>query len=142
LPQVYGSIEIDAPPSRVWDVFTDTSSFPSWNPFIRRMIGELVVGRHITIELKFGCVPMWLHPRVTVVRPPSELRWLARQPIPGVFDVERVFEFEPYGAKGTRFVQYETGRGLLAPLLMPVLEHPIAQGYAKLNEALRARVER
>jgi hypothetical protein len=139
---VHDQIDIDATPERVWREFTDFRSFPSWNPFIRKMSGRLVPGRRLRITLRLGRALVKLHPWVTVVKPARELRWLAREPVPRLFDVERVFEFQPRGAAGTRFVQQETGRGLLAPILMPLLHHSIAHGYTALNKALKARAER
>jgi len=138
---VYDQIDIKATPERVWKVFTDFSSFPSWNPFIRQMKGELVPGRKLQITLRLGRSMLRFRPRVTVVKPTREIRWLARQRIHRLFDVERAFEFEPEGASGTRFVQFEVGRGLLAPIIMPIMHRRIAKGYAALNQALKARAE-
>ncbi|MDQ6616802.1 MAG: SRPBCC domain-containing protein [Actinomycetota bacterium] len=138
---VHDHIDIDASPERVWQVFTDFRSFPSWNPFIRKMKGELLPGRRLRITLRLGRRMLRFRPRVTVVRPARELRWLARQRIPRLFDVERGFEFEPRGPSRTRFVQFEIGRGLMAPIVMPIMRRRIAKGYAALNKALKARAE-
>jgi hypothetical protein len=139
--KVHDSIDIDATPERVWQVFTDFRSFPSWNPFIRRMKGQLIPGRKLRITLRLGRRKLRFRPRVTVVKPAREIRWLARQRIPRLFDVERSFEFEPRGDGGTRFVQAEVGRGLMAPIVMPLMHRRIAKGYAALNQALKARAE-
>jgi Polyketide cyclase / dehydrase and lipid transport len=32
-------IEIDAPPSRVWEIVTDFEKYASWNPFIKKISG-------------------------------------------------------------------------------------------------------
>jgi hypothetical protein len=138
---VHDRIDIDASPERVWQVFTDFRSFPTWNPFIRKMKGQLVPGRKLHITLRLGRHLMRFRPRVTVVKPAREIRWLARQPIHRLFDVERAFEFEPHGKSGTRFVQFEIGRGLMAPIIMPLMRRNIAKGYAALNLALKARAE-
>lgn len=138
---VHDKIDIDASPDRVWQVFTDFGSFPSWNPFIRKMKGKLVPGRRLRVTLRLGHHKMRFRPRVTVVKPDREIRWLARQFIPRLFDVERGFEFEPRGDSGTRFVQFEVGRGLLAPIIMPIMRKDIAKGYAALNQALKTRAE-
>jgi hypothetical protein len=37
-------IVIDAPPERVWAAVTDFAAYPEWNPFIRRISGELREG--------------------------------------------------------------------------------------------------
>jgi hypothetical protein len=138
---VHDQIDIDASPERVWQVFTDFRSFPSWNPFIRKMKGKLVPGQRLRITLRLGRRRLRFRPRVTVVKPAREIRWLARQPVPRLFDVERAFKFEPRGASGTRFVQFEVGRGLMAPIIMPLMHRRIAKGYAALNQALKARAE-
>jgi hypothetical protein len=138
---VYDQIDIAATPERVWKVFTDFTSFPSWNPFIRRMTGELVPGRKLHITLRLGRSLLRFKPRVSVVKPSREIRWVARQAIPRLFDVERAFEFEAEGPSATRFVQFEVGRGLLAPIIMPLMRRRIAKGYGALNRALKARAE-
>lgn len=134
-------VEIEAPPSRVWETFTDFRSFPQWNPFIRRAEGELMGGSRLRVTLQLGRLAVPLRPRVTRVDAPRELRWRARLGVPGLFDVDRRFFFEPVGAAGCRFHQAERARGLLSPLLMPLLRRPILRGYHRLNTALKTRVE-
>ncbi|MBO0747332.1 MAG: SRPBCC domain-containing protein [Acidimicrobiaceae bacterium] len=138
---VIDQIEIGAPPERVWEVFTDFPAFPTWNPFITALEGKLEPGRRLRVTLRLGSRLVRLRPEVTVVRPAREIRWLVRQPIRGIFDVERVFEFEPLASSGTRFAQWEVGRGLLAPVIMAIVGPMIARGYAALNRSLRMRVE-
>jgi hypothetical protein len=105
------------------------------------MTGQLVPGKKLRISLRLGRSMLRFRPRVTVVKPTREIRWLARQKIPRLFDVERAFEFEPDGKSGTRFVQFEVGRGFMAPIIMPLMNRRIAKGYAALNKALKARAE-
>jgi hypothetical protein len=138
---VHDQIDIDAPPERVWEVFTDFQSFPSWNPFIRQLTGELATGSRLHVTLKLGPGTMRFRPRVTVVSSPREIRWLDQQRIPHLFDVERSFEFEPLGTSGTHFAQSEVGSGLMAPIIMPIMHYWLKQGYAALNLALKARAE-
>lgn len=135
-------IEIRATPEKVWAIFTDVGSYPSWNPFIRRFEGTLAPGERIAITLRLGRRMVNLRPTLTVVDEPRELRWLARQFLPHLFDVERRFVLEPLGPSGCRFIQSESGSGVLAPLLMPLLRRQILDGYRRLNVALKERVER
>ena len=95
---------IQAPAERVWAELTDFASFPDWNPFVREASGRLEVGEQLKIKLRLDRgLKMTFKPRVTVVEPNRELRWLATLGRPGVFDVDRAFLIEPYD-EGVRFV--------------------------------------
>lgn len=134
-------IEIRATPEKVWAIFTDFGSYPSWNPFIRKFEGTPAPGERVAIALRLGRRMVNLRPTVTVMIAPRRLHWLARQVLPHLFDVERRFVLEPLGPSGCRFIQSETGSGVLAPLLMPLLRRQILDGYRRLGVALKERVE-
>ncbi|MCW6009692.1 SRPBCC domain-containing protein [Micromonospora sp. CPCC 205371] len=142
MKEVRTEIEIGASPKKVWAVFTDFRSYPSWNPFIRKAEGTLAPGERIAITLRLGRRMVNLRPTLTVVDEPREVRWLARQFLPRLFDVERRFVLEPLGQSRCRFIQSETGSGVFAPLLMPLLRRQILDGYRRLDMALKERVER
>ena len=139
--QPHSEVAIDASPERVWAVLTDFPSFPAWNPFIRSARGRLLPGERLTITLLLGRRLVTFRPHLTVVDQPRELRWIARQLMPGLFDVDRRFLIEPVGTSGCRFVQSETGSGLLAPVLMRLMRRGILRGYRAFNAALKSRVE-
>ena len=138
--EVRSSTELAAPAERVWRELTDFASFPSWNPFIRAAEGPLVVGGRLRIRLRLAGLPVTFRPRVTRVDPPRELRWLAAQWVPGLFDVDRRFVIDPVAPDRCRFTQSESATGLLAPLLMRLGARPILAGYRSFEAALRDRV--
>jgi hypothetical protein len=132
---------IDAPAERVWAAMTDFSSFPSWNPFVREASGRLEPGEQLKIRLQLDRMKMTFKPRVTVVDPGRELRWLATLGRPGVFDVDRAFQIEPRDG-GVLFVMSEECTGWLTPVMFATnLEAQLYRGYDAFNEALRKRVE-
>jgi hypothetical protein len=133
---------IKAPPERVWAAMTDFASFPDWNPFVRRAQGRLEPGERLEIRLRLDHgLPMTFRPRVTVVEPCRELRWLATLGRPGVFDVDRAFQITPYDG-GVMFVMSEECTGWLTPVMFATnLEAQLYRGYDAFNEALRKRVE-
>ena len=47
--ELNSEIEINASPETVWKLLTDTSRFPEWNPFIRRLSGEFKVGQKLVV---------------------------------------------------------------------------------------------
>lgn len=139
--ELRSQVDIGASPERVWQLLTDFDSFPAWNPFIRRAEGELLPGRRLRLLLLLGGRHVSLCPRLTVVDAPRELRWLARAPVPGLFDVERCFVIEPTGPRRCRLHQSEVATGLLSPVLLPLLRRSILAGYRALERALVDRVE-
>jgi hypothetical protein len=132
---------INAPADRVWAEMTDFGSFPEWNPFVREASGRLEPGEQLRIRLQLDRMKMTFKPRVTVVEPGRELRWLATLGRPGVFDVDRAFQIEPRNG-GVLFVMSEECTGWLTPVMFATnLEAQLYRGYDAFNDALRKRVE-
>lgn len=135
-------ISITAPPSRVWHLLTDFASFPQWNPFIRRAIGEPREGARLEVYLQPpGAKGMTFRPRVLKAVQNRELRWLGHFLIPGLFDGEHIFTIEPLEAGRVRFVQREIFTGLLVPLFMRWMEKDTRRGFEEMNRALKLRAE-
>jgi hypothetical protein len=138
---VQHEIEIDAPPSAVWAVLADTESYAAWNPFVRRLTGELRGGARLEAEIAPpGGRAMTFRPMVLAAEPDRELRWLGRLLVPGLFDGEHAFRLEPLDDGRTRFVQSERFDGVLVGLLRRTLEKT-RLGFEQMNEALKRRVE-
>lgn len=135
------TIEIDATPAEVWAVLTDTASFPAWNPFIRRLEGELRPGAKLSVTIQPpGHRSSTFRPTVLAADPARELRWLGRALIAGIFDGEHSFHLEPLPTGGTRLTQAERFSGILVRPFRTTLDST-ELGFRQMNEALKARVE-
>jgi hypothetical protein len=135
-------IDIQASAERVWQILTDWSAYPEWNPYIRSLTGELQVGARLEVYLQAsGARGMTFKPTVLIVEPNREFRWLGHLLIPGLFDGEHVFTIEPLAAGGVRFVQREVFKGLLVPLFAASLDRDTQRGFVEMNQALKARAE-
>ena len=135
-------IEIDAPPERVWAVVSDFAAYPEWNPFIRRIGGELREGARLEVRIEPPDTrAMTFKPTVRAVEANRELRWLGRLLLPGVFDGEHSLRIEPLDSGRSRFIQSERFTGLLVGLLGGTLSKTEA-GFEQMNTALKARAER
>ncbi|MCB9654468.1 MAG: SRPBCC domain-containing protein [Deltaproteobacteria bacterium] len=138
-------IEIEAPAATVWAILTDTSMFPTWNPFIHRVEGELRLGSTLEVELGApGKSKMIFKPTVVALEPNRALRWLGKLFMRGLFDGEHIFELEPKSnasANGTRFIHREEFSGLLVPLFRRLLERDTRPGFEAMNQALKVRAE-
>src|SRR2546428_4699786 len=133
-------VETDAPAERLWAVLLDFERFPDWNPFIRSIRGQALVGSRLDVLLgASGTRPMRFRPTVKAVVPNRELRWLGRLGLPRLFDGEHFFQIEPLGPMRSRFVQRERFRGLFVPLLARSLNRDARPGFAEVNPALRGR---
>ena len=130
------TLRIAAPPSRVWAVLVDTADYPRWNPFMR-LSGPLLPGRVIEhVELD-GDDRTVFHPRLLVVRPDRELRWLGRIALPRLLDAEHVILLRPDG-QGTLLMQGERLRGVGVWLLDT---DALRTRFEATNKVLRKRVE-
>jgi uncharacterized membrane protein len=75
------SIEIDAPPQLVWDVFSDVEHWPDWTASVTSLIGldgpALAVGRRFAIKQPGMSKLVW---KVTEIDPGSSWTWVQRSP--------------------------------------------------------------
>jgi hypothetical protein len=140
--ELRSEIEIEAPAERVWQLLTDFSSFPQWNPFIRHASGTIQVGERLEVNIQpSGARGMTFRPSVLKAEPNRELRWLGHLLIPGLFDGEHIFSIEPRGEGRVRFTQREIFTGLLVPLFARGLDTDTRRGFDEMNRALKARAE-
>ncbi len=135
-------IEIDAPPSVVWAVLSDTEAHKDWNPFIRAFTGDLKVGNRLAVTIEPpGNEPMQIKPTVLQVIENQELRWIGRLGMPGIFDGEHSFILEETDQGTTRFRHAETFSGMLVYPLMAFIGASTQDGFNAMNAALKSRVE-
>lgn len=143
MKELFTDIEILASADRVWQVLTDFTAYPQWNPFILHVEGEAKEGARLAVDLRPpGGKPMRFRPIVLRAVPNRELRWLGHFLIPGLFDGEHIFTIEPLRAARVRFIQREIVKGLLVPLFTRLLEENTRRGFEEMNRALKARAER
>jgi len=75
------SVEIDAPPHLVWDVFSDVERWPEWTASVTSLVGRdgsaLAVGRRFAIKQPGMQKLVW---KVTEIDPGSSWTWVQRSP--------------------------------------------------------------
>ena len=141
-PSIETEIEIDAPASVVWKELADTGAYGDWNPFVRRISGDLEVGQHLKVTVGAdGNSPMDFTPEVLVASENQELRWVGRLGFKGVFDGEHYFILEETDHGTTVFRHGENFTGLLGYPLIALIREDTHNGFLAMNEALKARAE-
>ncbi len=121
---------------------TDTRGYADWNPFIRRLQGDLREGSKLDVRIEPpDARPLTFKPTVLRVEPERELRWLGRFLVRGLFDGEHSFRLEPIGEGRSRFTQAERFSGVLVGLFKSTLDKT-ETGFEQMNHALKERAER
>jgi hypothetical protein len=125
----------------VWAVISDFAAYPEWNPFIRRIGGELREGARLKVRIEPPQArATTFKPTVRSVEPNRELCWLGRLFVPGIFDGEHCLSIEPLQSNRSRFVQSERFSGILVALVKGTLQKTDT-GFGQMNAALKDRVE-
>ena len=140
--QITTEIQIGASASSVWEVLTDFSRYPDWNPFILRVQGIVQEGARVRYRFAFPPgIRMWATATVLQFQQQKELRWAAHFLSPVLFNGEHYFAIERVSGNSVTFHHGEIFTGLLAPLaLLPLRIHG-QRVYQSLNNALKERVE-
>jgi len=142
MKSLYTEIEINAPISIVWKIFTDFQLYPDWNPFIRSFDGIPEAGRQFGVTIQpTGKRPMTFKPVCLALIPEEEFRWLGRLGINGLFDGEHIFELKKVDKTRTLFIQRENFRGVLVPLFWGFLDKSTRSGFEEMNQQLKMRAE-
>lgn len=138
--QLRTEIEINAPPSKVWEVLTDTARFDEWNPLLSDFEGTLEEGELVRMSVAQPRGRSTRHKfRVLKVEPERELRWRSRMLARWLFQGEHFFQLSET-ATGTKLVQGEDFQGMIAKRYS-VLLPSTARGFALMNAALKDRAE-
>src|SRR5215204_1252878 len=142
MKKLRSEIDIEASAEQVWDILTDFASYPQWNPFIRRISGELKAGERLDVRLEPpDSRGITLRPTVLSAEPNRQLRWLGHLFVPGLFDGEHSLSIQALEENRVRFVQSEVFKGVLVPLFARSLDKNTLRGFEEMNGALKERVE-
>lgn len=133
----YGvGVEIDASPDVVWEVLTDAAGYPTWNPTVTGIEGEIVAGGDIVLSSTLDPDRSFpLH--VSTFEPPTRMVWEdGNDSFKGV----RQFELTERDG-GTSFTMTETFTGSMMGMIAPKLPDmgPSFESYAA---GLKAESER
>jgi hypothetical protein len=124
----------------VWAVLADLPSYPRWNPFIRRVDGELAKGAAWKAELTVNGRVFFTVPTViTELAPGTRLTW--RGGLPKLMTGTHSFGVtEALGV--VTLEQSESFSGALVSVVFPLLRPALTHRFTEMNEALMSEVVR
>ena len=130
-------ILINASPEKVWSILTNFEEYPSWNPFVLSLTGEMVVGQKIKIVLP----DMSFNPTLLVYNENKEMRWIGKLLFKGVFDGEHSFVIIDNENGTVTFKHEEIFSGMLVGPFSKKLDRDTKPGFQAMNEKLKDLAE-
>lgn len=132
------SIQIQAAPEKVWQILTDASGYPAWDPGMNRIEGQLALGQSVKFYTKLA--PDQAFPvRVTAFEPGRKLVLTGGMPL-GLFKSERTHTLTPTSG-GTLFKTEEIFSGLLLPVFGKSIPD-LTENFAGFVAALKKQAEK
>ena len=135
--EIKTSIVINATPKKIWQVLTDFSAYPFWNPFIKSITGNVKMGEKIKVEFE----KMTFKPKVLKYTKNQEFEWLGHLLFSGLFDGKHRFLLIDNGDGTTTFQHSESFKGILVPLFKKKLNTEFKPQFEEMNMALKVLVE-
>ncbi len=134
------TIDIDTTAERIWQVLADFESYPQWNPMLINVRTHLEPGAEVRFEvaLREGARPLRLKANINVLQTAAELAW--RGGMSPLITGQHYFRIEPLDEQRCRFHHGEHFKGLLLPLLKPILNNASSL-YEAMNSELKQRAE-
>lgn len=131
------SQETSAPPARVWRVWSDVNRWPEWNPDMKasRLDGPLKLGATGMIDTRSG----GKHDVVVTHYEEGRSFELESTALPGTKMAIRA-TIAPSGT-GSRITQGFEPRGLLAPIVGPMMSGQILKTFNSVLAGLKQKAE-
>jgi hypothetical protein len=137
---LYTEVIINAPAEKVWKEFTNFSEYPNWNPFLRKVSGDMKSGNSINVTIQpKNHEPVDFNPAIIIYEEKRTVQWEGKLFIPGLFTGRHTFQLINIDKDKTRFIQKEDFNGILVPFIS--LDATL-EGFKEMNGLLKSRIEK
>jgi hypothetical protein len=141
MKEIRTEIMINTSKEEVWNILTNFSKYPEWNPFIRSLEGQAVKDTRLVAILQLeDRKPMVFKPVVTVSDEKKKFEWFGSTPL-NVVNGRHYFILEEISEKQVKFIHGEQFTGILAGPFHKKLAEPTRAGFMEMNKALKDRAE-
>jgi hypothetical protein len=136
--EISTKITLEAPAERIWELLSDCSLYPNWNPVIKQASGKLAEGEHLSFVVAFiESAPFEVKPKVLSVEPGKGFCWQQSVYFTGIFNWKYCAGLEAITHEKLIFMQRFSFGGIIGPLFTLAMKSHVASGLARMNEALR-----
>lgn len=136
-------ITIQASPEKVWSILTNFNEYPNWNPFIKSIQGDMIIGQQFKARIEPpNAKGMNFEPVLLEFKKNTEFRWKGKLFINGLFDGEHQFLLIENADGSTTLIQSEKFNGILVPLFKKMIDVNTRNGFMAMNEKLKELAEK
>jgi len=132
---------INAKPSVIWSLLTDSRRYPEWNTTVTKIEGNIALGEQIKVYAKIS--PDQAFPvKVTAFEPDTAMTWQSGMPL-GLFKGVRTYHLTPQNNNGNGPVAFhmsEVFSGLLSPLIVPSIPD-LTEPFEQFAACLKSKAE-
>jgi hypothetical protein len=140
MKEIRGSIDIDAPNAKVWEVLTDFKAYPQWNPFITQMSGDLKEGSIIDVVVKIpGRKDTHFKSKLVKIADKQELIFNGTIK-KGMLTDDHLFKMESLGENKTKMFQSIAFKGFMSYFAGSTIKDA-QKGLDLMNSAFKVRCE-
>ncbi len=134
-------IIINASKEKVWRILTDFDNYPSWNPFLINVKGQLQKGIRLTNTMLNGDKKFTFKPKVLSVVHQQYFDWVGSLFVKGLFDGHHYFEIEELAPDQVKLTHGEYFSGLLSTAILKKVAEDTRNNFIKMNGALKRLAE-
>lgn len=136
-------VSLDAPVERIWELLTDFSIYPQWNPlFTKASVAKPGEG---TFDMKVhlpGMAPFDIKPKIVTEQENKALSWESRFLHERLFTWTYCLELDRLTSGRIRVGQISEFSGLLSSVFDLSLHIPLKSGMEQLAQALKRWTEK
>ncbi|HJV34511.1 SRPBCC domain-containing protein [Geomonas sp.] len=130
-------IALKAPAERLWELLSDFTLYPQWNPLIVQAQGEATEGTRLEMTVQLPAIPPFpIKPTLLCADPQCRLLWRHSLAFPALMCWSYGLELEQLDQGRLKLVQKSTFGGLLGPLFTFALRRSVEQGMSEFNKAV------
>lgn len=131
---VENSIELRAPPWRVWRTLTALDGYARWHPFVRSR-GDATPGAHVDYVFRNKAFERSFTAAATVLRNEESVAFAWRLGVGRFLSFDETFEIEPT-EQGSMLRHRMEGRGLVKLLGLRFMKEGLREAIVRTDEAL------
>ena len=125
----------------VWNILTDLSAFPLWNPFIVSSKGVLNPGKRLINTLSNNGKTIVFKPVVGKVIENQYYDWTGHLFFKGLFDGHHYFQLEDIGNGQVKLIHGENFSGILSSYILNKIGGDTRNNFIRMNGAVKKRAE-